>query len=101
MTSKFYSEESNGIVKTIYENSSYNFTVDSNGNANLEQKSQEPSMIIGQLEADLAATTLKVQTLMNVFKGCVEQGVLPTELIDKLSSYIYDPQSVELSKSSK
>lgn len=98
MESKYYREEINGITRNVYKNEVYDLTILSNGNVNMDRRIQEPDTTINQLIEDLARTTLKMQTLMDVFKDCAQRGIIPDEYIDKLSSYVYGMQSEEPSK---
>lgn len=103
MESKYTSKKTNGIAQYVYTNDVYDLTINNNNGdlaPILEGKGNDAATIIRQLIEDLSTTTLKLETLMNVFSECIKNGILPEEVSNYISTYIYETP-IESSKKSK
>ncbi|MCI9434478.1 MAG: hypothetical protein HFI86_04330 [Bacilli bacterium] len=103
MESKYTSKKTNESAQYVYTNDVYDLTINNtNGNLapNLEAKGNDATTVIRQLVEDLSTTTVKLETLMNVFSECIKNGILPEEVSNYISTYIYETPT-ESSKKSK
>lgn len=87
MESRYSKKETNGVLQYMYTNDVYDFTINNDSghlDANLEAKGNSANTVINQLTSDLADTTLKLETLVDVFSKCARSGMIPEE-----PTYIY------------
>ncbi len=101
MESKYIVKKDNGTSQYIYTNDIYDLIINNNnGNLapNLEAKGNTTDVVMRQLIEDLSSTAIKLESLMNVFSECVKNGILPEELINTLSTYIYENPTVSSKK---
>lgn len=92
MESKYTVKKENGSSQYIYTNDVYDLTINNdNGDVapNLEAKGNTTDVVMRQLVEDLTCTTIKLESLMNVFGECVKRGVIPEEVANSLATYIY------------
>ncbi len=92
MESRYISRKTNETSQYVYTNDIYDLTINNtNGNLapNLEAKGNDATTVMRQLVEDLACTTLKLESLMNVFNECIKKGMIPEEIASYLSTYVY------------
>lgn len=98
MKSKYTSEKTNGTSQYVYTNDVYDLTINNtNGDLapNLGIKKNDANTVIRQLLEDLSNTTLKLESLMNAFRECVKMGMIPEDVVNYLSTYVYGPLNDE------
>ena len=96
MESKYFKRENNGTIQYVYTSDVYDLTINNKGGQldnNLSAKGNTIDTVINQLTSDLSNTTLKFETLMNVFSECTKGGMIPEELLNNVSAYIYGSQT--------
>lgn len=99
MYSKYYSEEQNGTVQSLYENDMYDLTISAThgqvSQVKMDAKTEDSNKLVHQLLFDLTDTTVKMEQLVNFMRKC---GKFDEETLNEMNSMIYHGHSESAKK---
>lgn len=93
MESNYKVKKENGLLEATYTNDVYDLTItkkadDIGVNMNTSWNN-DTKTIMKQLSVDLVGATIRLESLMDFINTCAQQGMIPEEVVNQISTILY------------